>query len=83
MKRISMQELERRLAALVAEAERGASFFITRHNRVVAQLVPPAAHSRIGSRFGTGRLEPLLRGPTKGRYLDELTDDRGGGRDPR
>lgn len=78
-----MQELERRLAALVAEAERGESFLITRHNRVAAQLVPPAAHLHVGSRFGTGRIQPLLRGPTKGRYLEAIADDRGGGRDPR
>lgn len=83
MKRVSMQELRRRLDALVAEAEGGQSFLVTRRNHVVARLVPPAAHLHVGSRFGTGSLEPLLQGPTKGRYLDVVADDRGGGRDPR
>jgi len=78
-----MQELKRRLAALVTEAEHGESFLITRHNGIVAQLVPPDACLHIGSRFGMGRLEPLLQGPTKGRYLDVVADDRGGSRDPR
>lgn len=78
-----MQELKRRLAALVAEAECGEALLITRRKRIVAQLVPPAEHLHVGSRFGTGRIQPLLRGSTKGRYLEAIADDRGGGRDPR
>lgn len=72
-----MQELRRRLSALVAEAERGRCFLITRGDRIVARLVPPTAHLHVGSRFGSGRVEPLLAGPTGGRYLDIVVDDRG------
>ncbi|MHC4135599.1 MAG: type II toxin-antitoxin system Phd/YefM family antitoxin [Planctomycetota bacterium] len=79
MKRIPLHELKQRLSALVAEAEGGESLLVTRHKRVVAQLVPPAAHLHVGSRFGGGKLTPLLRGRTKGRYLDVVADDRRGG----
>jgi antitoxin (DNA-binding transcriptional repressor) of toxin-antitoxin stability system len=84
MRRISIRELERRLANIVAEVEGGRSFLVTRGDRIVARLVPPTtAHLHVGSRYGTGELEPLLRGPTKGRFLEVIVDDRGGRRDPR
>jgi antitoxin (DNA-binding transcriptional repressor) of toxin-antitoxin stability system len=79
VKRIPLHELKRRLSALVSAAEGGESFLVTRHKRIVAQLVPPAPHLHVGSRYGDGTITPLLRGPTKGRYLDVLADDRRGG----
>jgi prevent-host-death family protein len=74
-----MHEFKRRLSEYVAQAEAGTSLLITRHRRIVAQLVPPEAQIHVGSRFGKGRLAPLLKGATKGRYLDVIADDRRGG----
>ncbi|MHC4548071.1 MAG: type II toxin-antitoxin system Phd/YefM family antitoxin [Planctomycetota bacterium] len=80
MKRIPLHVLKQHLSALVAEAEGGTSFLITRHKRIVAQLMPADAHLHVGSRLGKGKLKPLLRSRTKGRYLDVIADDRRGGR---
>jgi len=80
---VPIHELKRRLSALLAEVEQGAPLLITRHKRVVAQLLPPEAHVHVGSRFGRGALQPRLRNRTKGRYLDVVADDRRGGRDDR
>lgn len=79
MKKVPLHELKRRLSALVSEVEAGESFLVTRHKRVVAQLVPPTPHLHVGSLFGDGTITPLLRGRTKGRYLDVIADDRRGG----
>ena len=83
MLKVPIHELKRRLSELIALAESGTPLLITRHRRVVAQLQPPDAHLHVGSRFGNGELGPLLKGPTGGRYLDIIADDRRGGRDDR
>lgn len=83
MKKVPLNQLKRQLSALVAQVEGGESLLVTRHKRVVAQLVPPARHVHVGSRFGDGTITPLLRGRTKGRYLDAIADDRRGGRESR
>ncbi|HEX5137145.1 MAG TPA: type II toxin-antitoxin system prevent-host-death family antitoxin [Planctomycetota bacterium] len=83
MQKIPIHELKRRLSELVAEAERGTPLLITRHSRVVAQLLPPDAHVHIGARLGRGTPAPLLKARTKGRYLDVVADDRRGGWDDR
>jgi len=80
---VPIHELKRRLSALVAEVEKGAPLLITRHKQVVAQLLPPEAHVHVGSRFGRGAPQPLLKNRTKGRYLDVVADDRRGGWDER
>lgn len=79
MKQVPLHELKKKLSALVSQVEKGASFLVTRHKRVVAQLMPPTPHLHMGSRFGDGTIRPLLRGRTKGRYLDVIADDRRGG----
>jgi prevent-host-death family protein len=77
MKRISIQALKAQLSAAVAEAEAGRTILITRHNTPVAQLTPAAAPGvRRGVRLGRGRLTPILRRATRGRYLEVLADDR-------
>ena len=77
MKEISVQELKRRLSAIVAEAAEGAEYVITRHKRPVARVSPAdRKHLQQGSRFGKGNLKPLLNAKTKGRYLQILTEDR-------
>jgi len=82
MESISIQDLKGRLSAAVAEAERGETIVITRHNRPVAKLTSAqAAHLHVGSRHGRTALKPAVRASTKGRYLDALMDDRTGGRD--
>jgi len=83
MKTVPIHELKRRLSELVAEVEQGTPLLITRHKRVVAQLLPPEAHVHVGSRFGSGAPQPLLKNRTKGRYLDVVADDRRGGWDER
>lgn len=80
MRRIPIHELKRRLSAVVEEAEGGATLLVTRHGRPVAQLGPVAAHVHVGSRVGEGRLQPLLAGPTRGRYLEVVAEDRRGSR---
>jgi prevent-host-death family protein len=79
MQRIPIHELRRRLSELVARAETGTPLLITRHGQIVAQLLPPDAHLHIGSAYGGGALVPLLHNRTRGRYLDVVADDRGGG----
>jgi prevent-host-death family protein len=83
VQKVPIHELKRRLSELVAEAEKGTPLLITRHGRVVAQLLPADAHVHVGSRFGKGAPAPLLRARTKGRYLDVVADDRRGGGDER
>jgi prevent-host-death family protein len=79
MKTVPIHELKRRLSEFVALAEGGSPLLITRHRKVVAQLVPPDAQLHVGAHFGTGKLSPLLKSATKGRYLDVIADDRRGG----
>ena len=83
MQKVPIHELKRRLSELVAEAERGIPLLITRHGRVVAQLLPADAHVHVGARFGDGALAPLFKDRTKGRYLEVVADDRRGGWDER
>jgi prevent-host-death family protein len=78
MKRISIQDLKARLSAAIAEAEAGDTLLVTRHSEPVAQLSPvrdPSVHR--GRHVGAGRLEPLLKRGTGGRYLAVLLEDRG------
>ena len=82
MNQISIQDLKGQLSAVVAEAERGSTIVITRHNRPVAKLTPPSvAQVHVGKRYGRAKLRPALSANTKGRYLDELMEDRKGGND--
>ena len=82
MNRISIQDLKGQLSAAVAEAERGSTIVITRHNRPVAKLTPPSvAQVHVGKRYGRAKLLPALSANTKGRYLDALMEDRKGGND--
>jgi prevent-host-death family protein len=77
MKEISIQELKRRLSAIVAEAAEGEEYVITRHKHPVARVSPAGRrYLQQGSRFGKGSLKPLLDAKTKGRYLQILTEDR-------
>jgi prevent-host-death family protein len=79
MKKVPIHELKRHLSALVAEVEGGTPVLITRHKRVVAQLLPAGVGLHVGPRFGRGKLEPVLKSATRGRYLDVIADDRRGG----
>jgi prevent-host-death family protein len=79
MKQISIQDLKAQLSAAVAEAEKGNTIVITRHNQPVAQLSaarPPFVHR--GKNVGRGRLTPALKRGTKGRYMTLLLEDRNG-----
>lgn len=77
MKTVSIDELKRSLSAFIDRAARGERIVITKHRRPVATLAPAnREHVRVGSRAGRARLKPLLKGPTRGAYLDVLIEDR-------
>ena len=76
MKQVSIQDLKATLSSVVADAERGETVVVTRHNEPVAHIGPArVAHVRRGDRIGR-KLEPAVRRATKGRYLEILADDR-------
>ncbi|OFV93284.1 MAG: hypothetical protein A3G76_12060 [Acidobacteria bacterium RIFCSPLOWO2_12_FULL_65_11] len=77
MKTVSIQDLKARLSAIVAQAEAGDTIVITRHHAPVAQVSParmPDVHR--GGQVGAGRIRPVLKRGTKGRYLAILSEDR-------
>ena len=77
MKTVSIDELKRHLSSLIDEAAAGTRILITRHRRAVASLSGAnEEHLRIGLKFGRGKIKPLLRAPTQGKYLEVLEDDR-------
>ena len=77
MKKVSIQELKRNLSALIREASSGVRILVTRHKEPVAYLdSAELEHLHVGRRYGQGRLVPLLRSGTRGRYLEVLKDDR-------
>ena len=74
----SIQDLKARLSAMIAEAESGDTITITRHSAPVAQLSPARTEFvHRGKRVGSGRIRPVLKRGTKGRYLEFLLEDRG------
>ncbi len=81
MATIAVEHLEAQLSAAIARVEAGETLVITRDNITIAQLVPTRlAHTHRGSRVGTGRLQPAIKGGlagAKGRSLATLSDDRG------
>lgn len=77
MKEISIQDLKARLSSTVAEAESGTTIIVTRHNQPVAQLGPPESHVHRSRGVSRSRLQPAIKGGTKGRYLAVLMEDRG------
>ncbi|MFQ5844632.1 MAG: hypothetical protein ACE5JG_06535, partial [Planctomycetota bacterium] len=65
---------------ILSEAAAGTRMLITRHRQPIAQLTSvDLRHLHLGERFGKGKIEALLRGRTRGRYLAVLADDRRGG----
>lgn len=79
MKQVSIQELKKHLSAVLAEAAAGTRVLITRHKRSVAELGPAERqHVHVGSQWGRGRIRPLFRARTQGKYLELLAEDRGG-----
>ena len=77
MRVVSIQDLNARLSAMVAEAASGDTVIITRHNSPVARLSPAgedAVHR--GANAGSARLKPAVKRGTKGRYLAVLLEDR-------
>jgi prevent-host-death family protein len=77
MKTVSIYELKCDLSGLIREAAAGEPIVITRHHRVVAALTSAElGQVHVGSRFGSGTLEPLLCRATGGKYLEVLAEDR-------
>ena len=84
VKTVSIDELKRNLASLVAAAAGGERIVITRHRRPVASLSrADLEHVHVGALAGQTSLKPLLRAATRGAYLEVLAEDRRppGGRD--
>jgi len=77
MKEISIKSLKQTLSAVLREAAEGTSFVVTSHNRPVAELRGTSpAYLHCGEQFGKGKLKPLFRSKTRGKYLEVLTDVR-------
>ncbi len=77
MKTVPIQELKRRLSALIDAAAAGERVLVTRHRVPVALLTSAGLeHVHVGRKFGRGTLRPLMRRATKGRFLDVLAEDR-------
>ena len=80
MATISVEDLEAQLSAALARGEAGETLVITRDDRTIAQLVPARlAHTHVGSRFGTVRLQPAIKGGlagAEGSSVAALADDR-------
>lgn len=77
MRSISIDELKRNVSGAVEAAATGERIVITRHGRPVASLSPAnLEHVHVGAASGRAGLKPLLRAPTRGRYLDVLAEDR-------
>jgi len=78
MKQVSIQDLKAKLSMVIAEVESGTTIVVTRHNAPVAQLSPVRTQEvHRGTRVGAGRIRPVLKRGTKGRYLTVLLEDRG------
>ncbi len=81
MKKVSLDGLREELAFVIAEAEAGAEFLITRHSKPVAHLTGSGSHHlNKGALFGKANLKPAVRGKTAGRYLELFQEDRHSGR---
>ena len=77
MKTVSIDELKRNLASLVAAAAGGERILITRHRRPVASLSRAnLEYVHVGALAGRASLKPLLRAATRGAYLEVLAEDR-------
>lgn len=77
METVSIDELKRNLSSFIDRAAAGTRFVITKHRRPVAALSSAdMEHVHVGKQFGRGALRPLLQGPTQGKYLEALEDDR-------
>ena len=84
MKTVSLDELKRNLASLVAAAAGGERILIMRHRRPVAWLSrADLEHVHVGAAAGRASLMPLFHAATRGAYLEVLAEDRRppGGRD--
>ena len=84
MKTVSIDELKKNLAALVAAAAGGERILITRHRRPVASLSrADLEHVHVGALTGRASLKPVVRAATRGAYLEVLAEGRRppGGRD--
>ncbi|MEM8884227.1 MAG: type II toxin-antitoxin system prevent-host-death family antitoxin [Planctomycetota bacterium] len=79
MNSVPIHRLKQQLSQAIAAAEAGQTTWITKHGRIVARLAPVAPDLHLGDEFGRGSIAPALRGPTQGRYLDVIADDRRGG----
>ena len=79
MKVVSVKELKRRLSAVLAEAAAGVLVVVSRHGKPLARISSvDLEHLHVGKRFGKARLRPVLRSPTRSRYLQVLAEDRQG-----
>lgn len=72
-----MQELKKRLSAVLRAAAGGSRVRVTRHKQPLAVIGPVAPEQvHVGKKVGHGKLRPLFSNKTRGQYLQLLADDR-------
>lgn len=79
MKSFNVRHVQHRLAAVLAEVERGEEIEIVRHGRPVARIVPlPSVTQPADWSHATGRLWKAYPEPARGRAAaDLIADGRG------
>lgn len=81
MTSVSVQKLKSDFARWAALAASGETIQVTRHNRDYVRLTGcRSAAVHWGKRVGTGSLDSVLDGPTKGKWRSMLAADREGAR---
>ena len=77
MKTVSVDELKRHLSSVLRSLQGNEAILVTRHSKTVARLSAAGpVHVHRGSLYGQGKLKPVLKEGTNGRYLDILVEDR-------
>lgn len=80
MKTFSIMETQHNLARVLREMEAGHAVGITRRNKLVARLVPPAGPADVEWPDFVGRAREVWGGDWQGSSSDELLDDSRGER---
>ena len=80
MKTFSIMETHHNLAHVLREVEAGHEVGITRRNKLVARLLPPAEEAEIALPDFVGRARKIWGGAWKGVSSDELLDESRGER---
>lgn len=80
MKTFSIMETQHNLARVLREVEAGHEVGITRRNKLVARLLPPAGQVEVELPDFVGRARKVWGGTWRGSSSDELLDESRGER---